>query len=154
MEVIVSKKTRYGVYHKPECVCLSRMDKENRQILSKQQAETAGYHACRCCGSGKYDGSWFTTESARFPEWEKKYRLSIDFIHRNQVIYVRTHIGCWRISHNSSTGRYIMFHMNNCIDSFNPKMTLSQIKGRPYHRQGDVKPSETCKCQPLFYIVR
>lgn len=151
MEVIVSKKTRYQVYHRPECVCLSRMDKENRQVMSRQEAEATGYHTCRCCGSGKYDGTWFTPESARFTEWEEKYHISIDFMTRNQVIYVRTNIGCWRISRSSSTGYYILFHMNNCKNNYDRQMPLSQVKGRPYHRQGDVKPSETIH-KLLVYI--
>ena len=147
MEVIVSEKSRYHVYHRPECVCVTRMAKKNQKIMSRQQAEDNGYHACRCCGGGKYDGSWFSSESARFEEWEEEYHMSIDYASRNQVIYVRTDIGCWRISRRANTGYYDLFHRNN----YNSTMMLCQAKAGGYHRQGDVKPSETIH-KLLVYI--
>ena len=151
MEVVISEKTRHNVYHRPECVCVSRMDKKNQKIMSREQALYGGYRACKCCGNGQFDCSGIFRESPRFEEWEEEYHMSIDYIRWNQVLYVRTQSGCWRISRRANTGFYDLFHMNNCKSNYDPKMTLFQVRGRQYHRQSDVKPSKTIH-KLLVYI--
>ena len=146
MDVIVSMKDsgRRMVYHRPECIYVRRMKRENRMRLTQEWAENHGYCCCKYCGGLRGE---MRTDN-QIEEWKKTYHISIDYVKQTDTLYVRTGIGCWKIFYKESVGRYVLYHRNQ----YDKNMSLRQAANGMYHRQSDVKPTSSLH-RLVRYIV-
>ena len=102
MDVIVSMKDsgRRMVYHRPECIYVRRMKRENWMRLTQEWVENRGYCCCKYCGGLRGE---MRTDN-QIEEWKKTYHISIDYVKQTDTLYVRTGIGCWKIFYKESSG--------------------------------------------------
>lgn len=135
MDVIVSMMSskHRKIYHRPNCIYVKKMKPQNRMILSQNQAAKRNYHWCKYCSGLRGE----VRTNKLISEWEKKYKISMDYVKTTDTLYVRTEIGCWKIFLKEELDRYLLYHRN----IYNKELPFKQAVYGDYHRQRDVKPT-------------
>ena len=146
MDVIVSMKETGGrkVYHRPGCIYVKRIKPQNRKSLPQETAADYHYHCCKYCGGLKGE----IRTNGKIDEWKESYNISIDYVNRTDTLYIRTGIGCWKIFYKESIGRFVLYHRNE----YDKNMALEEAANGMYHRQTDVKPTNSLH-QLINYIT-
>lgn len=146
MDVIISMaaKGQKIIYHRQNCMYVEKMKPQNRMVLSQKTVKKQRFCSCLYCGGLKGE----LRTNPQFSAWEKEYGIAIDYIEKNNALYVRTKIGCWKLWPDEETDKYLLFHRN----MYNKDMTLAEACYGAYHRQRDVKPMASLH-QLINYIV-
>ena len=99
---MMSKDSTSMVYHRPECRYARKIYKRNRVQMNWDEAEWKGYRPCKCC-----DGAAFIykLELYNIECFAEQHNLDVDL--KNNKIYVRTDVGCWKIVYNRNSYYYI-----------------------------------------------
>lgn len=129
---VVSFETKLKVYHKPGCHHISRIKKKNQVVLTKGEAERAGFRICRCCnGMGHHR----RVEKETIEYYESKKGMEFKYI--DGILYVKTDLGCWKMVYLRGEQRIILYHRNYP----NKELNFEAPQYEYYHRQYDVPHS-------------
>ena len=126
---MISKTSRSMVYHRPECRYAQKMYKRNRVKMDRHVAEKLGYRPCKCCNSMIFR---YRLELDDIKRFAKEHNLDVDL--KNNEIYARTDVGCWKIHYKKERQIFILFHRNYVKG----RISLDEVERVPYHRQRDV----------------
>lgn len=126
---MMSKEATSMVYHRPECRYAQKIYKRNRVQMNWEEAEWKGYHPCKCCDGADFI---YKLELSNIESFAEKHDLDVDL--KNNKIYVRTDVGCWKIVYKRSSQKFILLHRNYV----NGRIGLDEVDNAPYHRQGDM----------------
>lgn len=129
---MMSKESTSMVYHRPECRYARKICKRNRVQMNWEEAEWKGYRPCRCCDGADF---LYRLELEDIECFAEQHNLDVDL--KNNKIYVRTDVGCWKIVYKKSNQRFILLHRNYV----NGRISLDEADNAPYHRQGDMGDS-------------
>ena len=129
---MMSKESASKVYHRPECRYARKIYKRNRVQMDWEKAEWKGYRPCRCCDGGDF---LYRLELEDIKCFAEHYDLDVDL--KNNKIYVRTDVGCWKIIYKRSEQKFRLLHRNYV----NGRIGLDEVDNAPYHRQGDMGES-------------
>lgn len=129
---MMSKESASKVYHRPECRYARKIYKRNRVQMDWEEAEWKGYRPCRCCDGADF---LYGLELEDIKCFSNQYNLNVDL--KNNKIYVRTDVGCWKIVYKRSDQKFILLHRNYV----NGRIGLDEVDNAPYHRQGDMGES-------------
>ena len=139
MEVIISKSVRKGrkkVYHTKKCIHTGRISEDNKVVTSESNAKKLGYTQCKCC-SGL--AGMLLENRSNIKRWKEKDGLRFNYAIRQQTLYVATNVGFWRISIQKGTKMLVLYHRN----TYKPELTLSQAKAGRFHRQTELKLTDS-----------
>lgn len=126
---MISKESTSMVYHRAECRYARKIYKENRLQMNWEDAEWKGYRPCKCCDSISF---LYSMELDNIECFAEQHNLDIDL--KNNKIYVRTDVGCWKIVYKKGNQKFILLH-RNYVDG---RIALDEVDNAPYHRQGDM----------------
>jgi len=129
---MMSKEATSMVYHRPECRYARKIYKRNRVQMNWDEAEWKGYRSCKCCDRVAF---LYNLELGDIEYFSEQHNLDVDL--RNNKIYVRTDVGCWKIVYKRSNQRFILLHRNYV----NGRINLDEVDDALYHRQGDMADS-------------
>lgn len=126
---MMSRESANRVYHRPECRYAKKIYKRNRVQMNWEEAEWKGYRPCKYC-----DGAVFiyNLELGNIEYFAEQYTLNVDL--KDNKIYVRTDVGCWKIVYRKSSQKFILLHRNYV----NGRINIDEVENAPYHRQGDM----------------
>lgn len=126
---MISKESTNMVYHRPECRYARKIHKVNRMQMTWEDAEWKGYRPCKCC-----DGAVFlySLERDAIENYAEMFRMDVDM--KNNKIYIRTNVGCWKIVYIIREQRFILFHKNYVSG----RIRLDEVENVSFHRQTDV----------------
>ncbi len=102
--------------------------------MNWEDAEWKGYRPCKCCDGGKF---LYGLEEGDIECFAEKYNLNVDLV--DQIVYVRTDVGCWKIVYKISRQKFILLHRNYV----NGRISLEEVENAPYHRQTDMSEAGT-----------
>ena len=143
MSVAVSMKSRSMVYHEKGCMYIDRIAYKNQIWMDLGCAERKGYHECSCCSG--LAGFWRTRQGLiRHYKCDEGIEISYDKV--TDTLYIRTDVGFWKIFRRD--GVYILHHLNH----YDPAFPTENLIHKGYHRQKDVKPSESVL--PLLKYIK
>lgn len=94
-----------------------------------EDAEWRGYRPCRCCDGAAY---LYKTEKEAIDRYADQFHMDVDL--KDNKIYVRTDIGCWKIVYKIKEQRFILLHRNYA----NGRIRLEDAEKAPFHRQSDM----------------
>lgn len=86
MDVIVSMAITNGrmLYHKPGCMYVKKMKKQNRMSLSYIEAKNRNYHSCKYCRGLQGE------IRCKRPNWEQQYNINVDYAKKQKhCMYVQ-----------------------------------------------------------------
>ena len=126
---IMSKQSDSMVYHRPECRYARNIYKRNRMQLSWQDAEWKGYRPCKCCNTMSFV---YQLEQDVAEKFCRQHNMDVDYA--NNMVYVRTDVGCWKIHYKTHEQKFILFHRNYGKG----RIALEDVEKAPYHRQKDM----------------
>lgn len=129
---MMSRESTSMVYHRSECRYARKIYKRNRVQMHWEDAEWKGYRPCKCCDGAAFIYNMTLGDIEYFAE---QYNLDVDL--KDNKIYVRTDVGCWKIVYKRSKQKFILLHRNYV----NGRTCLDEVDNVPYHRQGDVSES-------------
>ena len=130
---IMSRGSTSMVYHRPECRYARKIYKRNRVQMDWEEAEWKGYRPCKCCDGANF---LYNLESGSIEYFTEQHNLDVNL--KNNIIYVRTDVGCWKIVYKRSIQRFILLHRNY----LNGRISLDEADKAPFHRQGDMAESK------------
>lgn len=138
MLVIGSSATpkRERVYHRLGCIYAKRIKTENRIEMSVKQAENRHFCECSYCAGLKGD---IRVSKKSFTQWENKHSVKFTYTPDTDTLYINTNIGLWKIFMKEDLGKYLLYHCNN----YDKSMDFDTATSGAFHRQFDVKPSES-----------
>lgn len=139
---IISKTSANMVYHRPECKFAEKIYKRNRDQMSWIDAERKGYRPCKFCGGAKF---LYKLHLKGIENYAKIYNLDIDL--KDNIIYVRTDAGCWKLVYSIWNQQFTLFHRNR-VDG---RISLDEVDEIPFHRQRDM-PESGSITKYLHYI--
>lgn len=139
---VISMESNGMVYHRAECRYAQKVYKRNRMKITWEDAEYYGYRPCKCCDNINFI---YKTELNYINEFCKTNNMEVDL--RDNKIYVRTDVGCWKIVYKKSMQKFILLHRNYA----DGRISLDDVEKAPYHRQGDVSQAGSIK-KYLKYI--
>lgn len=126
---MMSRGSTSMVYHRPECSYTRKIYKRNRLQMKWEEAEWRGYRPCKCCDGAKF---LYNLESENIEYFADQHNLDVDL--KNNIIYVRTDVGCWKIVYKRSIQKFILLHRNYVSG----RISLDEADSAPFHRQGDM----------------
>lgn len=129
---MMSGESTSMVYHRPECRYARKIYKRNRVQMNWEEAEWKGYRPCKCCDGADF---LYHLELSNIEFFAEQHNLDVDL--KNNKIYVRTDVGCWKIVYKRSSQKFILLHRNYV----NGRISLDEADNAPYHRQGDMGDS-------------
>lgn len=129
---MMSKDSTSMVYHRPECRYARKIYKRNRVQMNWDEAEWKGYRPCKCCDGAAF---LYNLELGNIEYFSEQHNLDVDL--KDNKIYVRTDVGCWKIIYKRSNQKFILLHRNYV----NGRISLDEVDNAPYHRQGDMGDS-------------
>lgn len=129
---MMSSESTNMVYHRPECRYARKIYKRNWVQMNWEDAEWKGYRPCKCCDGAAF---LYELELDSIECFAKKHNLDVDL--KNNKIYVRTDVGCWKIVYKRSNQKFILLHRNYV----NGRIGIDEVDDAPYHRQGDMVDS-------------
>lgn len=132
------------VYHRPECRYARKIKKRNRVQMYWSEAERSGYRPCKCCDTPSF---LYNLELGSIEFFSELYDLDVDF--KENKIYVRTDVGCWKIVYKRKYQKFILLHRNYVSGH----VALDEVDNAPYHRQGDM-PDAGSIMKYLKYIQK
>lgn len=147
MTVIVSWKNdkESRIYHRSGCIYARRIKPCNRYEMSSEQAEMKHYHECKYCSGLRGD---VRVHKTAFETWSRKKKLKFEYSKDTDTLYIQTEIGFWKIYLKESIGEYLLYHRN----SYSIDMTFEEAINGEFHRQSDVKSTESIE-KIVDYIV-
>ena len=106
--------------------------KSNIHMMSLEEAEKRKYCACKYCMgiAGKLE--WIRKK-------EEKGKIKFHYERYTDTLYIQTEVGFWKIYQKKETGKYLLFHRN----TYKPEMTLKSAINGNYHRQHDIKATDS-----------
>lgn len=128
MSVWISVFSKEKVYHENWCPHVRRIRYKNREKMSAEQAEAAGYRPCRCCHGV---GGYAYLHKKELAEKREKGTLQCVCDLHSQTLYLRTDRGFWKIFEKD--GRYELMHRND----FSPERKAMELRNGRFHRQWD-----------------
>ena len=143
VSIATPKKNR--VYHKERCIYAQRIKWDNIKFMSKDEAEKRHYCECSYCGGLK--GS-FRVMKKSVKRWEKNNGIKITYVERTDTAYVSTEIGFWKFFKKEGQDKYYLYHRNK----YNKDLSFTTAINGEFHRQGDVKATESID-EIIKYIV-
>ncbi|MCM1263583.1 MAG: hypothetical protein NC313_12795 [Butyrivibrio sp.] len=129
---MMSRESANMVYHRPECKYVQKIHRKNRMKMEWEEAEWRGYRPCKCCDNVRF---LYHMELENIEYFARQNNIDVDL--KNNKIYVRTDVGCWKIVYRKSIQRFILLHRNYV----NGRIDLDNVDNAPYHRQGDMAES-------------
>jgi len=126
---MVSMESKSMVYHRPECRYARKIYRKNRMQMTWEDAEYYGYRPCKCCDGINF---LFKHDLASIEYFAEKNHMDVDL--KDNKIYVRTDVGCWKIIYKTRMQKFILLHRNYVSG----RIGLDEVENAPYHRQGDI----------------
>lgn len=126
---MMSRASASMVYHRPECRYARRIYKRNRIQMCWEEAEDKGYRPCKCCDGINF---LYKLERDEIERYVKQFHMDVDL--KNNKIYVRTDVGCWKIIYKIRDQKFILLHRNYVKG----RICLDEAEKVPFHRQGDM----------------
>ena len=138
MQVVASSETGKNkrIYHKVNCMYAKRIKFENRINMNPQTAENRNYCECKYCGGLKGD---VRTLKNQIHSWESRNKIKLTYQKKTDTLYIQTEVGFWKIFRKEENGKYLLYHRN----VFNQEMNFAEASHGDYHRQSDVKATES-----------
>lgn len=126
---MISMESTSMVYHRAECRYARKILTKNRMQLNWEDAEQKGYRPCACC-----DGALFLYSSERdaIRNYAEMFQMNVDL--KDNKIYVRTDVGCWKIVYKIRDQKFILLHRNYVSG----RISLDDVEKAPFHRQTDI----------------
>ena len=125
---MLSMESKSMVYHRPECRYARKVYKRNRMQMTWEEAEHHGYRPCKCCDGINF---LYKLDEESIQYFAEMNNMDVDL--KDNKIYVRTDVGCWKIVYKRSNQKFILLHRNYVSGRIN----LDEVDNAPYHRQGD-----------------
>lgn len=126
--VVVSKNHKRGAYHRKDCVYVAKIKLENKiPIQTATKAQKLGYHECLYCSGFRGVAKSIIAENDRKD-------IAFFFCNKENVLYIKTPAGFWKIRIQKHTGLYLLDHRNHYDSSLSFEQAM---KGR-FHCQADV----------------
>lgn len=142
MLAIASNHTKKRIYHVGGCIYEKRIKENHRIEMKLRQAKKRGYCACKYCGG---IGGYMRVYRKMLESKEKKKKMHFTYVAMEDTCYIRTDIGFWRLSrkqdkqYRKQEDQYVLYHLNH----YDNRMTFDELSRAKFHRQCDVKPTES-----------
>lgn len=148
MQVIVSigNDKRHRVYHKFGCIYEKRIKNRNRMQMDSEQAIKRHYKECKYCAGLAGD---VKVHKDRFARLSVNNDADITYQKNTGTMYIQTGVGFWKVYEQATTGNYLLFHRN----SYNPNMSYVAATHGDYHRQAEVKQTDSID-RIVNYVVK
>lgn len=126
---VISLESPDKVYHRAECRFASNILHKNQMKMKWEDAEHYGYRPCKCC-----DGINFLYRSniGNIKSFSERNQIDVDL--KDNKIYVRTDVGCWKIVYKIEQQKFILLH-KNYVEG---RISLDEVENGAYHRQADI----------------
>ena len=122
------------IYHRPDCRYAKRIRYKNSMELPVAEARFHGYRPCKCCNTMAY---LFASERVSLKPFEED--LGLRFMMLNDILFVKTSGGCWKIVYSRMDEKFALYHRNNS----EREADFSEPQNGCYHRQKDKKSSNS-----------
>lgn len=129
---MMSRESTSMVYHRPECRYVRKIYKRNRVQMNWEDAEWKGYRPCKYCDSIDF---LYKLEKYEIEKYAQQFHMDVDL--KDNKIYVRTDVGCWKIVYKIRDQKFILLHRNYV----NGRIDLKEAENAPFHRQSDMPES-------------
>lgn len=139
----LNKKQR--IYHRCGCMYARRIKMDNRMEMSTEQAQKRHYKECKYCSGLRGD---VNVHKKAFATWEEKKKLKFTYSTQSNTLYIQTEIGFWKVFMKEELGKYLLYHRN----VFSPEMSFVEAIRGDFHRQADVKATESME-KLVGYII-
>lgn len=138
MLVVASRKCdkKNKIYHRFGCIYASRIKQDNRKEMSVEAAERKYYHPCKYCAGLCGD---VNVHKNAIATWSRKRNLQFHYHKRSDTLYIQTEVGFWKVFQRKECGDYLLYHRN----TYSPEMRFNVAICGDFHRQYDVKPTES-----------
>ena len=138
MQVVASSETgkHKRIYHKVNCMYAKRIKFENRIDMKPTTAGSRHFCECKYCGGLKGD---VRTSKKWIQSWEDRNKIKFTYQGKTDTLYIQTEIGFWKLFRKEENGKYLLYHRN----VYNKEMNFAEASHGNFHRQYDVKATET-----------
>ena len=126
---LLSMESKSMVYHRPECRYARKVYKRNRMQMTWEEAEHHGYRPCKCCDGINFI---YKLDEESIQHYAKQNNMDVDL--KDNKVYVRTDVGCWKIIYKKGMQQFILLHRN----FVKGRIGLDEVESGAYHRQGDI----------------
>ena len=126
---VISMESKSKVYHRSSCRYVNRVQKKNLMEMKWEDAEHYGYRPCLCCDGINY---LYHSNLGNIKAFCEQNKMDIDL--RDNKIYVRTDVGCWKLIYIFKDQRFILMHKNHVEG----RLSMDEVEHGGYHRQGDM----------------
>ena len=134
------------VYHLPGCRYAKRITAGHKMEIGKKSARKHGYRPCKCCGHLVLKCLEKDTAVKAF---ERKKDVKVKYYENAKALFIRTFFGFWKVCWERDMG-FILYHLNQ--QEYDPDRPMGFLKNRGFHRQKDVKPTNSL-AKILNYVV-
>ncbi len=145
-EVVVSLASRkHIIYHRPECIYARRIKTKNKMTVeAKRVRGSSRFCPCKYCSGLAGD-----IRIRRDQLWKQQDPKNMAFYYnkRENVFFIRTEIGFWKIAPTDYDDNYLLFHLNH----FSKDVSAESMMRWAFHRQNDVKPNPSL--DSLIYYI-
>lgn len=142
---VISTGNKSMICHRPGCKYVSKIKASNKKIMSKHDAMMQGYRGCKYCHSVQYQ---FKNEAQNIEFYKNNKKMQFNM--KARCLYIKTEIGCWKISYDHRQERMKLYHRNKTqtpLDFKNPQYD------KEYHCQKDKVYGKTI-AEYLNYIYK
>jgi len=129
---MMSRESTSMVYHRPECRYARKIYKKNQVQMNWEDAEWKGYRPCKCCDGIRF---LYKLEKYEIEQYAQQFHMDVDL--KDNKIYVRTEVGCWKIVYKICDQKFILLHRNYVRG----RIGLEEAEKVPFHRQSDMPES-------------
>lgn len=147
MLVVASRKSdkNHRIYHRCGCVYAWRIKADNRKEMSIEKAERKHYQPCMYCSGFRGD---VKVHKKAFETWSRKKNMKFIYHDDTDTLYIQTEIGFWKLFMKEELGEYLLYHRN----TYSVGMDFNEARCGDFHRQSDVKPTESME-KIVDYII-
>lgn len=97
--------------------------------MTWEEAEHRGYRPCKCCDGINF---LYKLDEESIQYYAEKNNMDVDL--KDNKVYVRTDVGCWKIIYKRGMQQFILLHRN----FVKGRISLDEVEHGAYHRQGDI----------------
>lgn len=135
---------RHRVYHKCGCMYANRIKLSNRVMKSRDKISKR-YRECKCCAGLK---GGIHTHRRAIRRWSEKNNMVFTYHKASDTLYIETEMGFWKLFLKPELGMYLLYHRN----TYTQGMKFSVAKNGEFHRQGDVRATDSLE-SIVEYII-
>lgn len=123
---VMSMETK--IYHKPNCHYVKKIQDKHKIVMSKKEAKSFGYRACRCCNEMNFS---YHNELQTMDYFENK--KGMQFNYKDGILYIKTNIGCWKLVYSRGMELFALYHRNRSKQ----EVDFTKPEKEQYHLQKD-----------------